>query len=165
MNRIKNLLAVFSFSLLVLTLPGLASAQGNNRDRNRNDRNNGYYNTSQLKSTIKRLKSDSKDFAKFVDRDLDKSRYDGSNREDNLNQLAKNFRDAASRLESSFGNGRNLNDSSREAQNILSIANRIDRQMGRARLSSNVENYWRNIDSQLSEIARAYNRGNRGWRN
>lgn len=167
MNRIKNsyrnLLGFFVFALLIFGLPTLASAQWGGRDRDR-DRDNGYYNASQLKSTVKRLKNDSRDFAKFVDRDLDRSRYDGRNREDNLNQLARDFRDAASRLESRFGNGRNLRDSEGEARDVLRLGNQVDRAMRRVRLSPNVESYWRNIDSQLEEISRAYNRRG-GWRN
>lgn len=167
MNRIKNsyrsLLGVFAFALLIFGLPTLASAQWGGRDRDR-DRDNNYYNAGQLKSTVKRLKSDSRDFVKFVDRDLDRSRYDNRNREDNINQLAKDFRDAANRLESRFGNGRNLRDSESEARDVLRLGNQLDRAMRRVRLSQNVENYWRNIDSQLEEISRAYNRRG-GWRN
>lgn len=165
-NSYKNLLGVFAFALLVFGLPTLASAQwgGRDRDRNRDDRDNGYYNSSQLRNTVRRLKSDSRDFVKFIDRDLDRSRYDGRNREDNVNQLAKDFRDAASRLESRFGNGRNLRDSEDEARDVLRLGNQLDRAMRRLRLSPNVENYWRNIDRQLEDISRAYNRRG-GWRN
>jgi hypothetical protein len=163
MKRIKKLLGVFAFAFLLLSLPTLASAQWRDSDRN-NDRNNSYYNATQLRNAIKRLKNDSRDFAKFVARDLNNSRYDGRNREDNLNQLAREFRDAASRLESRFGNGRNWNNSSREAQNMLQLGNQVDRAMRRARLSQDVEAYWQNIDNQLEEISRAYNRRNSGWR-
>jgi biopolymer transport protein ExbB/TolQ len=158
MNRIKKLLGVFIFALLLLSLPSLASAQ--RRDDNRD---NGFYNAAQLKNAINRLRNDSRDFAKFVDRDLDKSQYNGRNREDNLNQLAKDFRDAASRLASRFGNGRNWNNASSEAQNVIRLGNRVDRAMKRVQLSQNVEDYWQNIDNQLEEISRAYNRRS-GWR-
>jgi hypothetical protein len=160
MNQVKKLLGVFAFAILVFSLPTIASAQR----RGGNDRANVYYNPVQLKNVIKRLKSDSKDFAKFIDRDLDRSRYDGSNLEDNLNQLAKDFRDAASRLEKQYGNGRNLNSSSREAREVLQLGNRIDRAMKRVRLSRNVQDYWKNIDRQLEDLSRAYNRRS-GWRN
>ncbi|HEY8560351.1 MAG TPA: hypothetical protein VIL74_08230 [Pyrinomonadaceae bacterium] len=160
MKRVKSLLGIFAFALLLLSLPTAASAQRRDRD----DRYNNYYNAAQLRNTIKRLRSDSRDFAKFVDRDLDRSQYDGRNREDNLNRLASDFRDAVSRLESRFGNGRNLNDSSREAREVLQLGNRVDRAMKRVRLSRNVESYWRNIDRQLDEVSRAYNRRSGGWR-
>ncbi len=167
MNRFKNFLAITSFSLLVLGLPGLASAQWGGRNNGGNGNNNGYYNNDQLKSTVKRLKNDSKDFAKFVERDLNYSRNNNRYGDNGLTQLAKTFKDAADRLENRFGNGRNLNDSSREAQNVLNIANQLDRELRRARLSSNVEDYWyNNIQYQLSEVSRAYgirnNNNNRG---
>lgn len=162
MNRIKNLFGVFAFALLVFSLPTFASAQGN---RDRNNRNNDNYNASQLKSNIKRLKSDSKDFEKFVSKDLNNSRYNGSNREDNLKQLATNFKIAINRLDGKFGNGRNLDNSSSEAENAIQIANQIDRVLKRIKLSQNVEDYWTNIDKQLESVARAYRRNNRSWRN
>lgn len=160
-KTLKTLLGFFAFALLVFGLPTLASAQW--RDNNRRDRDYNY-NSQQLRSTVRRLKSDSRDFVKFVDRDLDRSRYDNRNREDNINQMAKDFRDAANRLESRFGNGRNLRNSESEARDVLRIGNRLDRAMRRVRLSPNVESYWRNIDRQLEEVARAYN-GRGGWRN
>lgn len=165
----KSLLGVFIFALLIFGLPALASAQGGRRDRDRNndrnnDRDNGSYNASQLKSAVKRLKNDSRDFAKFVDRDLDHSRYDGRNREDNINQLVKDFSDAASRLESSVGNGRNLRDSENEARDVFRIANQVDRVMRRANLSQNIQTYWQNINRQLDDLAQTYNRRG-GWRN
>jgi molecular chaperone GrpE (heat shock protein) len=180
MNRIKNLLGIFAFSLLVLTLPTIASAQwgGNNRDRNRdrdddyNRRNGGYYNTYQLKQMVKRLKSDSKDFAKFLDRELDRSRYDDRRREDHLNRLANDFKKAADRLEDRFDE-RNMYKSQNEAQNVINIANQLDRALSRTRLSSDIYGYWNNLENQVDQIARAYRynngRGNSGgwgdWRN
>lgn len=166
MNRIKNLLGVMAFSLLVLALPTIASAQwgGNNRG---NNRNGGYYNAEQLKSTIKRLKSDSKDFAKFVDRER-KNRYN-NNRGDNLDRLSEEFKKAADRLESRF-DSKNMYKTQSEAQNVINLANQIDRVMNRSRSSYDLQNYWNNIERQVNEIARAYRfnngRGNNGgWRN
>ena len=61
MNRFRNLIAVFAFSLLILGLPSLASAQyRNNRD------NDDYYgnnrNNRNLNATIKNLKNRSHQF-------------------------------------------------------------------------------------------------------
>lgn len=166
MNRIKSLVGVFAFSLLVLSLPTIASAQWGNRDRNRdrNDnygRNGGYNNNYQLKNTVKRLKNDSKDFVNFLDNELDRSRLDDSRREDQLNDLAKDFRNAANRLEDRF-NDRDLNRSSREAQDVINLANRLDNAMRRLRLSRDLTNYWNNIQRQVNEISNAYRYGNNG---
>lgn len=174
MNKIKSLVSVFAFAVLMMSLSTVASAQwgGNNRNRDRDDdnngRNNGYYNNTQLKNTIKRLKNDSKDLAKFIDRELDRGRYNDNRREDNINQLANDFKRAADRLENRF-DSRDLYKSQREAQEVLNLGNRLDRAISRARLSYDIENYWNNIERQLNEVSRAYrfnnnnnNNNNRG---
>ncbi len=181
MNRIKNLLGIFAFSLLILVLPTIASAQwgGNNRDRDRDrdrdddrygrDRDDdrygrgGYNNNNQLRNTVRRLKNDSKDFAKFVDNELDRSRYDDSEREDRLNQLASDFKRAADRLESKF-DSRNVYKSQREAQEVINLASQLDRALRRFRMSYDIQNYWNNMQRQVNEISNAYryNNGGRG---
>lgn len=182
MNRIKSLLGVFAFALLVLSLPTIASAQwgGNGRNGgygNGGYGNGGYNNGYRLKDTVKRLKRDSKDFVNFVDNSLDRSRRNGSRYEDQLNELARDFRSAADRLESRFDE-RDIYRSQGEAQRVLNLASQLDREMRRARLDYNVQNYWNNIQNQVREIANAYgnynngrgnnnrnNRNNGGWGN
>ena len=65
MNRFRNLIAVFAFSLLILGLPAIASAQWRNDRNNRNDdyNRNGNYNRN-LNSTVKNLKNRRKSFTK-----------------------------------------------------------------------------------------------------
>ena len=166
MNRIKSLLGVFVFSLLVLSLPIIASAQwgGNNNRRDRDDdnygRNGGYNNNYQLKETVKRLERDTRDFVKFVDKALDRSRYDRSGYEDRLNDLTKDLRKAADRLEDRF-NERDLNRSQREVQDVINAANRLDRELRRVRLGYDIDNYWNHLQRQINEISNAYRgRGN-----
>jgi len=191
MNRIKSLVTVFAFSLLVMSLPVVASAQwgGNNRNNGGygNGNNNGYYSNEQLKSTVKRLKNDSKDLAKFIDREFDRNRnnnngggwgnwgnWGGNNNRNQLKNLANDFKRAADRLEDRF-DSRDLYKSQGEAQNVLNIGNQLDRELRRSRMSYDIQNYWNNIQNQLNEISNAYrynnnNRGrgngnNGGWRN
>jgi len=185
MNRFRNLLTVFAFSLLILGLPTFASAQWGNRDRdddddyygrnndNRNNDNYGRnrnYNRGALRSAIKRLKNRSHEFEHRLDRELDRSRYDDRNREDRLNQLAGQFKDAADRLEDEFGNGRDMNRSADEARQVLSLGEQLDRALRRSRLNYNVQNDWNMIRQDLNTIANAYgynynNRNNRNNRN
>lgn len=179
MNRIKSLLGVLVFSLVVLSLPTIASAQwgGNNRrDRDRDDnygRNGGYNNTYGLKNAVRTLERDTKDFVNFVDNALDRSRVDGRDVEDRINSLAKDLRKAADRLEDRFDE-RDPYRAQSEFQNVVNIANRLDRELRRVRLGYNIDNYWNHIQNQISQISNAYrgrgnNRNNRGgwgdWRN
>ncbi|CAN5598699.1 hypothetical protein BH10ACI1_BH10ACI1_00380 [soil metagenome] len=169
MNRIKKLAAIFAFSLLILALPAIASAQWrNNRNDNDNygnNRNNGY-----LKSTIKNLKNRSKKFEKTIDRALDQSRYDKRNREDRLNDLARDFRQAANELDDNYDSRRDYNRSSDEVRRVLQLGSQLDRVLSRARLNYNVENEWNQIRQDLRVLADAYNynynnRNNRNNRN
>lgn len=174
MNRFKNLLSVFAFSLLILGLPTFASAQWGSRDRDRDDdyygRNRGGYNNGYLRSAIQRLENNSREFQRRLDRELDNSRYDGRNREDNLNRLANDFKNAANRLEDEFGDGRNMDRSYDEAQRVLTLGSQLERVISRGRIGYNIQNDWSRIRQDLRVIADAYgsnynNRNNRNYPN
>jgi len=171
MNRFRNLITVFAFSLLILGLPAIASAQyGNNRN------NDDYYgnnrNNRNLQSTIKNLKNRSHQFEHRLDRELDRSRYDDRNREDRINQIAEDFANAAERLDDRYDNGRDYNNSRDEAQRVLQLGNQLSRVLSRARINGNVQNDWNRIQQDLNILANAYNsnynnnnRNNRNRRN
>jgi hypothetical protein len=160
-NRRRNLLSFAFAALVALLLPALdASAQvptwGRNRDYG-NDRHYGY-DTRGLRDAIRRVESRSDDFQNHVDRALDRSRYDDTRREDRINDIAREFRNASQRLRSRF-NERDINRSSNEARQLLQIASRIDRFMSRNRLDSRAESEWSQMRSDLRVIANAYRIG------
>ncbi len=176
MNRVRNLIGVFAFALLVLSLPSVASAQWrdnrNNRDdddgnyRNDDYNRNGRYNRN-IESTVRNLKNNSRQFEKRLDRELDNSRYNGRNREDRINQLARDFADAAKRLDDRYDDRRDYNNSYDEAQRVLQLGNQLDQAIYRSRLNGNVQNDWYRIQQDLNALADAYdyNRNNRNNRN
>jgi hypothetical protein len=184
MNRFKNILTVFAFALLIFGLPTFASAQwrddddyyrNDRRNRDRDYRNDNYYNRGALRSAINRLDERAKSFERRLDRELDRSRYDGRNREDRLNQLADEFTNAAERLEDRFDGGRNMRSSYDEARRVINIAERLESALNRSRIGGYVRNDWSVIRQDLNTIANAYGiRYNRrggifgnsgGWRN
>lgn len=180
MNRLKNLIGFFAFSLVILAVPSIASAQyRNDRDRDDDDgyyRNDNYRNNRNnrngrgdrnLESTIKNLKNRSQRFERRLDRELDNSRYDGRNREDRINQLAKDFADAADNLDDRYDDRGDYNRSSGEAQRVLQLGNQLDRALQRARLNGNTQNDWNDIRYDLDTLANAYgyNDNNRNNRN
>lgn len=163
MNRLRNLIAFFAFSLLILGLPTITSAQWNN-NRNGGGYGNGNYNRN-LQSTIKNLKNRSSQFEHRLDRELDNSRYDGKNREDRVLQLAKNFKDAAERLDDAYDNRRDYNNSQDEARRVLDLGSQLDRAVSRLRINSNIGSDWNGIRQDLQVLGNAYNYNDNNRRN
>jgi len=154
---------------VALCLPALASAQwGRDRDYRR-DRDYGQYgdryDNRTLRDAARRVDNRSGDFQRHLDSSLDRSRYDDSRREDNINQIARDFRNTASNFRNRVDDGRDLNRSSNEARRLLQLGSRIDGLMYRLRLDSRTESDWSQIRQDLRLIANIYglNYNDRGY--
>ncbi|MBC7795520.1 MAG: hypothetical protein H7Z37_01455 [Pyrinomonadaceae bacterium] len=176
MKNFKFLFQLFAYSLLLLMLPTLASAQfrGNRDYDDDRYRNNGRYNNfndRELQNAINRVERNSDRFTREVDRALDNSRLDGSRREDRINDIAREFENSADRLKNSYNDGRNFNRSANDAQQLIQIGFRIDRFINNRGFSSSNRNNravaeWSVIRRDLAYINNAYNnRNNRGYNN
>lgn len=176
--KLHNLVKVFAFSLLLLGVPTIASAQwGNNGGYGRN--NGGYYDNGALKSTIRRVQNQATRLEDYVDQNNNRRNggygnggYGGYGNGESLENLTDRFKNAADDLEDEFGNGRNLNNSRDEASRLIQIAQQIDYMIGNnrggRRYGNNGMGAWNSIRNDLRMIADAYglqynNRG--GWNN
>jgi hypothetical protein len=163
-NRRTLMFSIFATAVMALCLPVLASAQGvyDPWGRNRND-SYGRYDERYLRDSVHRLDRLAKDFEREVDRSLDRSRRDGTRREDQINARAHQFRDAVGDLKSRFGNGRDINRSRNQAQRVLQEANQMER-MGFGRgYNGSLGSIWSQIRQELNVIANAY--GSYGYDN
>jgi hypothetical protein len=191
MTRIKTYLAVAAFSLLVLGLPAIASAQWRDRDDDYNRGgygnggygnggygNNNYYGN--IRSTVQNLKIRAKNFERLTDQS---GRYGGggyggygNGRRSNIEDLADQFAKAADRLEDKYGRGRNMDNSADEARRVVDIGSRIEQEMYRSRGNGALQKQWNQISNDLQIIANTYglsyynnrgrnNRNNRGNNN
>lgn len=159
-NRRTLKFSIFAAAAMALCLPMLAAAQGSydpyGRNRNDNYRRNGRYDDRYLRDSIHRLDRLAKDFEKEVDRSLDRSRRDGTRREDRINSEASQFRDAVGNLKSSFGSGRDLDRSRDEAQRVLQEARQLERVgFGRGG-NGRVGSLWSEIRRELNVIGNAF---------
>lgn len=182
-NR-RTILTVVSALLVSFCLPALASAQGNDpwwgrdrddgyyrrdqdhdddyyrRDRrNRRDRRDDYYgryDQRYVRQVAQRLKDRAKQFEHDVDRFLDRSRVDGSRREDRINEAAQDFRRAAERFRDRVGDSRDLNRSRNEAAQLLQSADRVERLFSRLRGDSRTYSDWSGIRQDLRTVADIY---------
>jgi hypothetical protein len=134
-----------------------ASAQYNDPRWGQGRNNSRYgYNNRAVRDAVRRIENRSDDFEDHLDSALDRSRYDDTRREDRINDMAREFRHAAQRLQNRF-NERDLNRSQAEARQLLQIGARINQFMSRTRLASRAQADWNQISSDLRVIANAYN--------
>lgn len=170
MNRVKGLISISAFSLLVLCLPAIASAQwGNGGYNNGGNNNGGGYNNGQygnyggdMRSTVRDLKSLARELQRHLDRDLDHSQYNGSRREDQLNDIARQFKDAANRLSESNNNNGRRDD---KIDRVLSLGSQLDRELSRTRLDYHIQEVWNGIRNDLQILGNGYGGYNNNYPN
>ncbi len=185
-NRRTIMLTVLSAILMALAAPGRAAAQSNDpwygrdddyrndrRDRNRDDRRdrrrnddyddrddrygrNNNQDSRYLRDAASRLKDRSRSLERNVDRYLDRSRTNGTRREDHVNNDVKEFRQAADRFKDRIGDARNLSRSRNEAGNLLQSAQHVEQMLSSLRVDSRTYADWREIQQDLRTVANIY---------
>jgi hypothetical protein len=140
--------------ILAFCFPVAASAQWGNYPQGRYPDNRGRYDDRGLRDSVHRLDRLAKDFEREMDRALDRSRANGSRREDQINDQIHQFRDAVGDLKSRVGNGRDLNRSADEARRVLQEGQQLDR-VGR-RFDGRMVSRWQQIQQELRYISNAY---------
>lgn len=174
---------------MVLLLPAIASAQyypngnqypndpyGRNGGYNNGGYGNGQYgNYGDMRSTVRNLKNRARDFQRQLDRDLDRSRLNGTRREDQMNELADRFKDAVNDLDNNgYNNSRYNNNADRELRRVFDAAGQIERTISRSGVSYQSQNIWSSIRNDLQVLSRVNGvnpntrgngRNNGGWGN
>ncbi|NNF00747.1 MAG: hypothetical protein HKN25_17150 [Pyrinomonadaceae bacterium] len=158
MGRYKNALTAITLSVMVMGLSIAASAQWRNSRGNNDYYGNAGYNRN-LNSTINNLERKARRFEDVLDRELDRSQYNGSRREDQLNNLAKRFKNAAEDLADEYDNQRDYNRSRDEAQKVLSLGSQLGSALRGSRANRNptLQSSWRSIRQDLRSLSQAYN--------
>lgn len=176
---------------MVLCLPAIASAQWSNDDdynRNRGNNNGGYYgngqygngqhgngqygNSGSMRTVLRNLKDNTKSFQRQLDRDLDRSRLNGTRQEDQINKMADRFRDAVNDLDDDgyFNNGRyndRRNRGDNEMRRVYDLAAQIERSISRVNISYQTRSLWSAVRNDLQTVSRGYgnNNTNNTWGN
>lgn len=108
----------------------------------------------EVERLIKRIEQQSDRFRSRLDSDLDKSRFNGTNREDDINSFIKDYYEQTKRLRDHFDKHHSATG---DVEAVLDRAARIDDFMSRNRLSSKSQDEWSTLKSNLDELASAYN--------
>jgi hypothetical protein len=114
------------------------------------------YRVSQenMKQLIASTEKRAEGFRASLDEALDRSRFDGGNREDQINRFVKDFEVATDHLKDRYADNYSAVGSVTE---VLRRGALIDHFMMRHNLTSRAQNEWRLLRGNLDELARAYN--------
>jgi hypothetical protein len=107
----------------------------------------------EVEQIIHRVESQSDVFRKSLDRALDKSRFDGTRREDDINSFVKEFYKETKGLHDHFDNHKST---ANDVQVVLDRAAQIDQFVRRNRLKKDVQRDWAQLRANLDELAAIY---------
>ena len=140
--------AIAFFMVAIVSIP--AEAQNRRGSRYRTSK-------AQVEQIIRRVENQSDRFVRSFDRSLDRSRADGTIREDNLNQRARDLENSLDILRQEFDRTDRYQDTRSQVSNVLSIAEDINRAVRNRRLRDNTERLWARLRSELNSLASVYN--------
>src|SRR5436190_9792826 len=113
-----------------------------------------------VEKIIHRVEQQSDRFRSSLDAALDKSRFNGSNREDDINAFVKDFYKETKTLHDHFDHHKSTTP---DVQTVLERAARIDGFMRRYPLSARAQEDWSTLKTNLDELATAYNAASWRW--
>lgn len=111
------------------------------------------YNDNYVRQVLQRLETRTDRFSNLLPNALDRSRLDGTDREDDVNKMVTEFEAATDRLRDRFNNQQST---LTDAQDVLREGARIDTFMRNRRLDSRTERAWTQVRTELNRLANAY---------
>ena len=148
--RNKRMLIVFNVLMLLASFSIVARAQDTPYRLSDKD----------VKKLMAQLKKETGRFRKSLDSSLDRSRLNGTNREDDINTIVKSYEDATERLYSRFKDNKSVG---ADVEAVLDGAAELDRFMARRLASEKAERDWAAVREDLRRLADAYNVSWRWW--
>ena len=123
--------------------------------RRRTPRQRGY-TKNEVNNIIKRVETRSDSFVKLFDKSLDRSGLNGSEREDRLNQHARDLEKALDDLRHEFDRKESYIETRPETRRCLDIASDINVAMRNRRMGGETERQWALLRAELNTLADVY---------
>jgi len=108
----------------------------------------------EVERILHRMEDQANKFRHSLDAALDRSRLNGTNREDDINAFIKNFDEQTKRLHDRFDDHKSV---AADVEAVLNSAASIDQFMRRQHLNERAQNDWSTLRGNLDELAAAYN--------
>jgi hypothetical protein len=150
----KSYVAKFSFAIAATLTLLLMTASASAQPRVARGR---IYTKADVDRIIKRVEDSSDKFKKEFDKALDRSRLNNTNREDQLNDYAKDLEHATDDLRSQFDRNDQWIENKEQVRKCLALASKINVAMRNRRLGPKVENRWATLRYDLNTLAGVYN--------
>lgn len=148
----RNFIRFMVGASAVLMLVAVADVSAQRREvRGRN------LSKSQVNAIVNRVENRVDNFVRNYDKALDKSRLNGSSREDWLNNRAKDLERSTDELRREFDRRDAWRENNEEVRRCLNIASDIDRNMKNYRFGATAENNWARVRYELNSLADVYN--------
>ncbi|MFN0141030.1 MAG: hypothetical protein ACKVQW_13210 [Pyrinomonadaceae bacterium] len=112
-----------------------------------------YVSDREVQNLLDRIESETNRFKSTIDRSLDRSVADGTDREDSINQRVSSFETATDRLRDNF---RERRSTASDVQTVLDRGADVNRIVVNSRFPNVVENQWRTIRTHLDTLATYY---------
>lgn len=151
MKRVSQTLLITLAMCSLLAVVGDVRAQGTARGR--------FYTKADVERIIKRVEERSNAFRKVVDRTLDRSALNGTNREDNINQQVKELENAIDKLKKDFKKANTWEETRGQVQTVMNEADEVNGivRRGRWRRGGAVRDEWALVRADLNKLAGVYN--------
>lgn len=140
--------SIFALFAMALVFTATASAQGRARGR--------FYSKTDVDRIIKRCEERSDAFTKMIDRNLDRSRANGTRREDNINDQVRELERALDELRREFDRRDSWRETRREVEKVMRESDEINALMRNSRFDRSVEREWQLVRSDLNKLAGVY---------
>ena len=108
----------------------------------------------EVERILHRMENQANKFRHSLDAALDRSRLNGTNREDDINAFIKKFDEQTKRLHDRFDDHKSV---AADVEAVLNSAASIDQFMRRQHLNERAQNDWSTLRGNLDELAEAYN--------
>ena len=108
----------------------------------------------EVERILRRIENQTENFRRSMDASLDRSRLDGTNREDDINAFMKKFEEQTERLRDRFDDKKSV---AADVESVLNSAASIDQFVYRQRLNERAQNDWSTLRASLDDLAQSYN--------
>lgn len=150
-NGLSKSLAALTVCCLMMAAASPSFAQSRGRARSRG------YTKASVDRLIRQAENRSDQFVAIFDRSLDRSRFEGTIREDRLNDRARELESQLNIVRQEFNRTGNYFDIRSHVANALTAAQGINTVMRNRRLNPVVERQWLLLRSELNRLATVYN--------